>query len=71
MKNLSFWKAELRKTAEGRGRDPLLVEAMANRRIEIPDPKQEGKMLVQRGIIEFNDSGSRKFGFHRSDGQQL
>lgn len=50
-KNLSFWKAELRKTAEGRGRDPLLVEAMADRRIEIPDPKQEGKMLVQRGEL--------------------
>lgn len=50
-KNLSYWKAELRKTAEERNRDPLLVEAMADRRIEIPYPNREGEWIVKKGEL--------------------
>lgn len=63
-KNISYWKGELRTTAEQRGRDPRLVEAMADRRIEIPDPYEAGKYIVQKGeLLNLTTKEAERLGF--------
>ncbi len=63
-KNISYWKSELRATAEQRGRDPRLVEAMADRRIEIPDPNQQGEFIVKEGeLLNLTTKEAEKLGF--------
>lgn len=63
-KNISYWKGELRTTAEQRGRDPRVVEAMADRRVEIEDPNNEGKYIVQKGeLLNLTTKEAEKIGF--------
>lgn len=63
-KNISYWKGELRATAEQRGRDPRVVEAMADRRVEIEDPNDEGKYIVQKGeLLNLTTKEAEKIGF--------
>ncbi|WP_278320236.1 NfeD family protein [Inediibacterium massiliense] len=50
-KNISYWKGELRSTAEQRGRDAKLIESMADRRIEIKDPNDPEKYIVKKGEL--------------------
>lgn len=44
-KVMSLWRAWLRDTAQFRGRDPLIIEAMADKDIEIPGIIEKGKLL--------------------------
>ncbi len=44
-KVLSYWKSRLRAAAEATGRDPVLVEAMADARIEIEGVIERGRIL--------------------------
>ncbi|MDO5028489.1 MAG: NfeD family protein [Bacillota bacterium] len=44
-KVLSMWKSLLRNTAQVQGRDPDVVEAMADAEMEIPDLVEKGKLL--------------------------
>ncbi|MCI2426159.1 nodulation protein NfeD [Candidatus Acetothermia bacterium] len=44
-KVLSYWKSRLRAAAEATGRDPRLVEAMADARIEIEGVVERGRIL--------------------------
>lgn len=63
-KNISYWKGELRTTAEQRGRDTRLVESMADRRIEIKDPKDPEKYIVKRGeLLNLTTKEAEKLGF--------
>ena len=63
-KNISYWKSELRSTAEERGRDPRIVEAMADRRIEIIDPNEEGKYVVKEGeLLNLTTKEAERIGF--------
>ncbi len=63
-KNISYWRGELRTTAEQRGRDPRLVEAMADRRIEILDPQDSDKYIVQKGeLLNLTTKEAEKLGF--------
>lgn len=63
-KNISYWKGELRTTAEQRGRDAKLVESMADRRIEIPDPKDPEKFIVQEGeLLNLTTKEAEEIGF--------
>ncbi|MBB6217928.1 membrane-bound serine protease (ClpP class) [Anaerosolibacter carboniphilus] len=63
-KNISYWRGELRTTAEQRGRDPKLVEAMADRRIEIVDPQNPDKYIVQKGeLLNLTTKEAEKIGF--------
>ncbi|WP_243109357.1 NfeD family protein [Anaerophilus nitritogenes] len=50
-KNISYWKGELRATAEQRGRDAKLIESMADRRIEIKDIDDPKKYIVKKGEL--------------------
>lgn len=63
-KNISYWKGELRTTAEQRGRDARLVESMADRRIEIIDPQNPDKYIVQEGeLLNLTTNEADKLGF--------
>ena len=63
-KNISYWKSELRSTAEQRGRDPRIVEAMADRRIEISDTKEEGMYIVKEGeLLNLTTKEAQEIGF--------
>lgn len=63
-KNISYWKGELRTTAEQRGRNTRLVEAMADRRIEIKDPQNPDKYIVKRGeLLNLTTKEAEKLGF--------
>lgn len=63
-KNLSYWKSELRTTAEQRGRDARLVESMADRRIEILDTNEEGKYIVREGeLLNLTTQEAESLGF--------
>jgi len=63
-KNISYWKSELRSTAEQRGRDPKIIEAMADRRIEISDPKEEGTYIVKEGeLLNLTTKEAQGIGF--------
>ncbi|MFZ5965919.1 MAG: NfeD family protein [Bacillota bacterium] len=63
-KALSYWKGELRTTAQQRGRDAQLVESMADRRMEIPHPTEEGKYIVQQGqLLNLTTKEAEEFGF--------
>lgn len=44
-KNMSYWRGELRKVATEKGRDPLLVESMAEKDIEIDGIVEKGRLL--------------------------
>ncbi len=44
-KTLSMWRSVLRDTAQLRGIDPIIIEAMADKDIEIPDVIDKGKLL--------------------------
>ncbi|NLY21350.1 MAG: nodulation protein NfeD [Tissierellia bacterium] len=44
-KILSMWRSMLRNTAQTRGRDSLLIEAMADSSIEIPGITEKGKLV--------------------------
>ncbi len=63
-KTLSYWKSELRSTAERRGRDPRIVEAMADKRIEIPDYLVEGQYIVKEGeLLNLTTNEAKSLGF--------
>lgn len=63
-KNISYWKGELRTTAEQRGRDTKLVEAMADRRIEIIDPNDATKYVAQKGeLLNLTTKEAENLGF--------
>jgi membrane-bound serine protease (ClpP class) len=44
-KTLSMWRSVLRDTAQFRGIDPIVIEAMADKDIEIPNVIEKGKLL--------------------------
>lgn len=44
-KTLSMWRSVLRDTAQLRGIDPIIIEAMADKDIEIPNVIEKGKLL--------------------------
>lgn len=44
-KTLSMWRSVLRDTAQFRGIDPIVIEAMADKDIEIPNVIERGKLL--------------------------
>ncbi|MBS3995559.1 MAG: nodulation protein NfeD [Alkaliphilus sp.] len=63
-KNISYWKSELRSTAQQRGRDPRIVEAMADRRIEIVDPQDKNKFIVREGeLLNLTTKEAERIGF--------
>lgn len=63
-KNISYWRGELRTTAEQRGRDARLVESMADRRIAIPDPNDPEKFIVQEGeLLNLTTKEAETLGF--------
>lgn len=63
-KNISYWKGELRTTAQQRDRDVKLVEAMADRRIEIIDPNDKTKYIVQKGeLLNLTTNEADELGF--------
>ncbi|SHJ46501.1 membrane-bound serine protease (ClpP class) [Geosporobacter subterraneus DSM 17957] len=63
-KNISYWRGELRTTAERRGRDARLVESMADRRIAIPDPNDPDKFIVQEGeLLNLTTKEAENLGF--------
>ncbi|RVU55329.1 NfeD family protein [Anaerosphaera multitolerans] len=57
-KNLSFWRGMLRDTAQARDRDSKIIEAMADKDIEIPDVSPKGKLvnLTSKESLEFGIS---------------
>ncbi|WP_246637644.1 NfeD family protein [Crassaminicella profunda] len=63
-KNISYWKGELRTTAQQRGRDTRLVEAMADRRIEIKNPKDPDKYIIKKGeLLNLTTKEAEELGF--------
>lgn len=63
-KNISYWKGELRATAQEKGRDPLLVEAMADRRIEIVDQNDSEEYVVKEGeLLNLTTNEAQNLGF--------
>ncbi|AOT68525.1 NfeD family protein [Geosporobacter ferrireducens] len=63
-KNISYWRGELRTTAERRGRDARLVESMADRRIAISDPNDPEKFIVQEGeLLNLTTKEAETLGF--------
>ncbi|MEM9553259.1 MAG: NfeD family protein [Acidobacteriota bacterium] len=45
-KYLSYFREEMRSTAEAKGRDPDLAEAMVDASVEVADVSEEGKLLT-------------------------
>lgn len=63
-KNISYWKGELRTTAEQRGRDVKLIEAMADKRMEIKDKKDGKSYIVKKGeLLNLTTKEAEKLGF--------
>ena len=45
-KVVSYWRSEMRATAEETGRDPLIAEAMVDESVVVEDVSDEGKLLT-------------------------
>lgn len=54
-KNLSFWRSVLRDTAVYRGRDDRIIQAMADKDIEVEDLNKKGKLvnLTSKEALEY------------------